>query len=263
MSRKSTRTPRLTRREKMQQERMSPPLKPDVVPTTQAIPKLEPKNANQKAALSLLNRDTPVVLLTGSAGTGKSLLAAYRAANLLRSKKIEKLVLLRPAVPTGKTIGLLPGTEKEKMSPYFKQFFKHLERYLGKGDLAYKLEKNIIEMQPFEYIRGMSFEDCMVVMEEGQNLTPEDYETFLTRLGDNCQIVVTGDVKQNDLKGASGLGITVKMLQRALSEEPDYLDDDDLDALDAGFGVVEFKPEDVVRSGLTRAIVKIYYYATT
>lgn len=227
----------------------------------QKIPALEPKNQNQKTALSYLMSDTPVVFLTGSAGTGKSLLAAYRAATLLKSKQIDKVFLVRPAVAVGKSIGLLPGEIEEKLAPYFAQTVAHLEKFLGKGYLNYCLEKKVIEMKPAEFLRGMSFESCLVICEECQNFTHEEFEMMLTRLGDNAQMVFTGDTRQNDLRGASGLKTTVEMIERMLQTHPEYMAREDIDALDESVGVVRFLPDDVVRSGLTKAFVRMYFYS--
>lgn len=225
----------------------------------QVIPKLEPKNQNQKIALSYLNSGTPIVFLTGSAGTGKSMLAAYRAANQLRAKKIDKVFLVRPAVSVGKSVGMLPGDIKEKLAPYFAQTMTHLEKFLGKGMMTYCLNHEKIEMKPVEYLRGMSFEDCIVVAEEVQNFTAEEMEMMLTRLGENCQIIFTGDTKQHDLKGVSGLDVTIKLLDKMLQTHPEYMTQEDMDELDEGVGIVRFKPEDVVRRGLTKAFVKVFY----
>lgn len=225
----------------------------------QPLPKLEPKNSNQKAALAYLNSGTPVIFLTGSAGTGKSLLAAYRAASLIKSKKVNKVYLVRPAVSVGKSVGMLPGDIKEKLTPYFAQTMAHLAKFLGEGHMTYCIEKNVIEMKPVEYLRGMSFENCMVIAEEVQNFTGEEMEMMLTRLGENCTIVFTGDTKQHDLKGISGLQTTVELINRMLSSHPSYMSSEDIDELDDGIGIVQFKPEDVVRSGLTKAFVKMYY----
>lgn len=224
------------------------------------VPKLEPKTNNQRTALAYLN-DTKkkIIFLTGSAGTGKSMLAAYRAATLLKQKKIKKIYLVRPAVSVGKSVGLLPGDIKEKLAPYFAQTMAHLEKFLGHGHMEYSLNKGEIEMKPVEYLRGMSFEDCMVVAEEVQNFTTEEMEMMLTRLGENCTIVFTGDTKQHDLKGTSGLEMTIELLNRIQATHPFYMSQEDMDELDDGIGIVQFKPEDVVRSGLTKAFVKMYY----
>lgn len=223
-------------------------------------PTLTAKNQRQKDALAFLNSGTPIVMLTGSAGTGKSMLAAFRAASQLKSKAIDKIILIRPAVTVGKSVGLLPGEIEEKMAPYFRQTLIHLGKFLGQGHMTYATEKKQIEMFPFEYARGNSFENCIVIVEEAQNLTHEDFELLFTRLGENCQMIFTGDQKQHDLNGESGLTTSLAMVKRMLEVQPWYLDDDDMDELEDGFGIVEFKPEDVVRRGLTRALVKMYYH---
>lgn len=224
-----------------------------------AMPRLEAKNDNQRLALRFLDEGRPVVFLTGSAGTGKSLIASYHAAKMLKTKQVDKVYLVRPAVAVGKSIGLLPGTLEEKLSPYFAQTISHMSKFLGDGAMQYMLEKKVVEMKAVEYLRGMSFENCLVICEECQGFTAEEFEMMLTRLGENCMIVFTGDEKQNDLKGMSGLRKTLDMFSRALHDAPDYMLDSDLDEVESGIGVVHFVPEDVVRSGLTRAFVKLYY----
>ena len=166
---------------------------------------------------------------------------------------------MRPAVATGKTIGLLPGEIEEKMTPYFRQTLIHLGKFLGEGQLRYALEKKQIEMFPVEYARGNSFENKIVIAEEAQNFTAEEFEMMFTRLGENCQMIFTGDTKQHDLKGDSGLKSTLNLIHKIQEYQPYYLDDDDMDVLDDGVGIVEFGPDDVIRSGLTKAFVKIYF----
>lgn len=224
------------------------------------MPSLTAKNDNQKKALRLLSNDTPVVFLTGSAGSGKSLIAAYRAAVVLKSKKVEKVYLVRPAVGVGKSIGMLPGTVEEKLAPYFAQTVGHIEKFLGAGQTRYLLEKKVIEMQPAEYLRGRSFENCLVICEESQGFTHSEFEMMLTRLGDGCQMIFTGDEKQSDLRVETGLKSTVRLINKTLEEGPDYMTDEDLDALEEKVGVVTFTPSDVVRSGLTKAFVTLYYH---
>jgi phosphate starvation-inducible protein PhoH and related proteins len=224
-----------------------------------AVSTFTPKTDNQRLALQLLDEGTPIVLLTGSAGTGKSMLAAYRAAMRLKTKSIQQVILMRPAVVTGPTIGLLPGEADEKLAPYFRQTLKHLSKFLGK-DMQYALENKQIEMFPGEYARGNSFENCLVIAEEAQNYTHEEFEMMFTRLGENCQMVFTGDTKQHDLKGDSGLKTTMALIDKMREYQPFYLNDDDMDQIDNGIGIVEFQPEDVVRSGLTRALVKMYFH---
>lgn len=250
---------RLSRRDKgraANEPDFDPRFRNDIPKRDVTLTKLEAKNQNQKIALSYLNTGTPVVFLTGSAGTGKSMLAAYRAATMLREKKIEKIILMRPAVAMGKSVGLLPGEIEEKMAPYFRQMLIHLRKFLGPGNY---FENKKIEMFPAEYARSNSFEDCIVIVEEAQNFDAGEFETMLTRLGKNCQMIFTGDTKQHDLKGTSGLKTTVALLKKIQTSRPDYMADEDMDELDEGIGIVQFTPEDVVRSGLTKAFVKMYY----
>lgn len=224
-----------------------------------SMPRFEAKNDNQRLALRFLNEGRPVVFLTGSAGTGKSMIAAYHAAKMLKAKKIEKVYLVRPAVAVGKSIGLLPGEISDKLLPYFAQTISHLSTFLGQGAMQYMQEKNVIEMKAVEYLRGMSFQDAIVIFEEAQNFTAEEMEMSLTRLGENCTYIFTSDQKQNDLKVESGITKTLKMFEHALDTAPDYLLDSDLDELESGIGIVQFTPNDVLRSGLTRSFVKLYY----
>lgn len=227
----------------------------------QTVPKFVAANPRQKQALALLKENRSVVILVGSAGTGKSMIAAFHTATLLKSKTVNKAYLVRPAVSVGKSIGLLPGTIEEKMAPFFAQTVAHLTKFLGAGYMGYCLEKLIIEMKPVEYLRGTSFEDCVVICEEVQNFTDEEFEMLLTRIGNNCTLILTGDQKQHDMRGTSALESTLALIESMMKTQPDYLTDEDLDEMDKNIGIVRFLPEDVVRSGLTRAFVKMYYNA--
>lgn len=225
----------------------------------QPVAKFIPATDNQKLAVAMLRRGVKILFLQGSAGTGKSMLAAWWAATLKKEKKVDKIYLVRPAVVTGKSVGLLPGTEYEKLEPYFVQTLIHLETFMGHGFMNYCVEHGEIELKSGEYLRGRSFENSIVLVEEAQNFTDSDLEMVLTRLGKNTTFILTGDQKQNDLRGGSGLTSTINLISRMITEAPAYLDNDDLDALEDTVGAVQFMPEDCVRDGLTRAFVKIYY----
>lgn len=223
------------------------------------VPKFVPATENQKIAVAMLRKGVKILFLQGSAGTGKSMLAAWWAATLKKEKKVDKIYLVRPAVVTGKSVGLLPGTEYEKLEPYFVQTLIHLDKFMGHGFMNYCVEHNEIELKSGEYLRGRSFEDSIVLVEEAQNFTDSDLEMVLTRLGKNTTFILTGDQKQNDLRGGSGLSTTIDLINRTIADQPLYLDSDDLDSLEDLVGVVQFMPEDCVRDGLTRAFVKMYY----
>lgn len=257
----SQRAKRLTRRQKTQEAPIVELHSGEIiVPTQQKAPKLEPANPRQGKLLKLLNSGTQVVFAMGSAGTGKSYVAAYRAAELMRLKKIDKIFLVRANVSTGKTLGMLPGTLEEKLLPFFKQTLSHLATFMGKGFLNYSLEKKTVEMLSIEHMRGMSIENAFVIVEEAQNLTSEELEMLLSRIGEGSQFVFTGDQKQNDLKGNSGLVRTIELIQKMIETQPEYMADEDLECMEQNIGIVQFLPEDVVRSGLCRAFVKMYYH---
>lgn len=232
---------------------------PDPRHIPKPLPRFEPKTRNQQIALQYLE-EKQIVILTGSAGTGKSLLAAQHIAKRLHTKQVPKVFLARPAVAVGKSVGLLPGDVKEKLSPYFKQTLTHIAKFLGNGATEYALNAGAIEMIPVEYLRGMSFENCIVLAEEVQNFTAEEMEMMFTRLGENSQLIMTGDTKQHDLKGVSGLKQATDLIERMLQTHPEYMSHDDMDALDNGIGFVKFQPDDVLRGGLTKAFVKMYYH---
>ena len=228
--------------------------------TQQALPQFTPANERQRTALRYLTEGRSLVFLTGTFGTGKSMIAAYHAARLLKQKKVEKVYLIRPNVHCGKSVGMLKGTLSEKLEPFFAQTVAHLEFFMGKGFTKYALDKKIVEYVAVEYLRGLSFENAVCIFEESQGLTHEEFETCLSRLGNNAQFCFTGDFKQVDNNVKSGLNSTLAMLDKVLDDEPAYLNDDDLDLLAKNIGVVVFQPEDVVRSGVGRALAKIYYH---
>jgi phosphate starvation-inducible PhoH-like protein len=157
-------------------------------------------------------------------------------------------------------VGLLPGELTQKLEPFFAQTIAHFEKFLGKGYVKYALDKKIIEYAAVEYLRGMSFENCIVIVEESQGLTKEEFEMLLTRVGDNSQMIFTGDEKQSDLKGVTGLVQTLSMLDRARKDRPYYLDEDDMHQLYNNVGIVEFTFEDVQRSSMVKALTKLYYH---
>lgn len=222
--------------------------------------KLEPSNANQKQMLSYLREGRKVVIAQGSAGTGKSYIAAYHGATLMRQKRIDKIVLVRANVSVGKSLGMLPGTIEEKLAPFFTQTIAHLETFMGRGHVKYCLEKSTIVMQSMEHMRGHSVENALIIVEESQGITSDEFEMILTRIGEGTQIIFTGDQRQSDLKGVHGLSSTIAMIEKALDDEPEYLSDDELDEFHNNIGIVTFTPDDVVRSGICKAFVKLYYY---
>lgn len=251
---------RMTRREKVGE--VVPVVHGEVIVPKQQQPiRLDPANPRQKQLLAFLRDGRQVVFAQGSAGSGKSMVATFHAAEQLRLKKIDKIYLVRANVSTGKSLGMLPGDLDSKLVVFFKQTLTHLAKFMGQSFLTYCLEKKVVEMLSIEHMRGTSLEDCLVICEESQNLLADEMEMLLSRIGKNCQLVMTGDQKQNDLKGNSGLIRTISLIEKTLADMPDHLNDEDLYCMEQNIGIVTFTPDDVVRSGLCRAFVKMYHYS--
>lgn len=220
----------------------------------------KPRTENQKRLLRYMREGRQLVWAIGVMGSGKSMCAAYYASEMLKSRKIDKVFLLRPNVSCGKSHGSVPGTLTEKLTVLFGQTLTHFEKFLGKGFLEYCLANETIELLSIEYLRGYSFENCVVILEECQGLTEEQYEMVLTRVGTGAQLINTGDERQASVAENSGLRKTINMLEKAIKDEPEYLDDKDLDEIYNNVGVVEFTFEDVQRSDIVKALAKLYYH---
>lgn len=177
---------------------------------------------------------SPHVIVTGPAGCGKTFLAAWWASTQLREGKIDKIVITRPVVSVGKSIGYFPGTMQDKMSIWLAPILTDLKHFLGGGAFEYALKSGQIEMAPFETIRGSSFRNACVIVEECQNATIEECKALVTRIGEGSQLICDGDLEQNDLQGASGLAKLVHLVKSKGLPVP----------------LVEFQISDCVRSGL-------------
>lgn len=219
-----------------------------------------PRGENQKRLLRYLREGRQLVFSTGVVGSGKSMVAVYHAANMLKQRHIEKIFLLRPNVSCGKSHGAVPGDLHAKLLILFGQTLAHFEKFLGTGYTKYCLEKKVIELASIEYLRGYSFENCAVIIEESQGLTEDQFEMVMTRTGQNSQLIFTGDARQAHVSEQSGLKNTLAMLEKALQEQPPYLDRSDLTELYNNIGVVEFTFDDIQRSDVVKALAKLYYY---
>jgi phosphate starvation-inducible PhoH-like protein len=187
------------------------------------------------------------VIATGPAGTGKSFLAACYAGWFYKRGLIRKIVLTRPTVPTGKSIGYFPGTLEEKMDPWVAPFIQALEEYLGKGATETMIKNGNIEIVPFEVVRGRTFDDAFVILDEAQNSTQLEIKAFVTRQGLNCTTVINGDITQSDLNG-SGNGLSLLLQLVAKNGK-----------LQKEVGVIEFDHNDIVRSDLCKLWVESFY----
>lgn len=201
---------------------------------------LRPMNENQHLYIGSINTQT-ITFGLGPAGTGKTYIATRRAAELLRDGEIERLIVTRPAVEAGESIGFLPGEMEEKFDPYFAPVRQVLEEVLGKGHVEGLMKAERIIAQPLGFLRGHTFKDAFVILDEAQNTTPKQMKLFLTRIGEGTRVVVNGDKRQCDIPGPSGLVDAVKRLDRI-----------------KGVSTITFTRDDIVRSGIVRAIVDAY-----
>ena len=203
---------------------------------------IAPKTVTQKRYVDAIRKCT-VTFGIGPAGTGKTYLAMALAVAALADRQVGRIILTRPAVEAGESLGYLPGTMLEKVDPYLRPLFDALYDMLDADRLASYMEKGIVEVAPLAFMRGRTLNDSFVILDEAQNTSPEQMQMFLTRLGFGSKVVVTGDVTQVDLprERASGL-IQVQ---------------DILGSLD-GIAFVRFGHEDVVRHKLVQRIVEAY-----
>lgn len=214
----------------------------DCICITMSGKPVKPKTLGQKKYIDMINGNT-VVFGVGPAGTGKTYLAVAMAVKAFRAKDVTRIILTRPAVEAGEKLGFLPGDLQQKVDPYLRPLYDALFDMLGADSFQKCQEKGSIEVAPLAYMRGRTLDDSFIILDEAQNTTPEQMKMFLTRLGFNSKIVVTGDVTQIDLPDGkkSGLKEAVKILK----DIPDI-------------ATVRFTEKDVVRHRLVQDIIKAY-----
>jgi phosphate starvation-inducible PhoH-like protein len=204
--------------------------------------KVAPKTVNQKRYVDSIRENT-ITFGIGPAGTGKTFLAVALAAAALSRREVNRIILTRPAVEAGERLGFLPGDLMAKVDPYLRPLFDALHDMLEPERVSQYLERGVIEVAPLAFMRGRTLNDSFIILDEAQNTSPEQMKMFLTRLGFNSKVVVTGDITQIDLprEQASGLVAVADVLE---------------DVEDVQF--VRFGDEDVVRHKLVRRIVAAY-----
>jgi phosphate starvation-inducible PhoH-like protein len=182
-----------------------------------------------------------IILGTGPAGTGKTFCAVSWAAEQFIDKRVGALIFTRPCVEAGEEYGFLPGDISQKCEPYWEPIKRILLQWFSESHLEYLLKRKQVEFAPLGFIRGLTFENCIVVCDEGQNTTPKQMKLLLTRMGRNCTTIVNGDTDQKDIEGLSGLEDLVKRLDGMRS-----------------VGHYRFTDKDIVRSDIVREILKRY-----
>jgi phosphate starvation-inducible PhoH-like protein len=200
-----------------------------------------PRGSNQKLLISALKEYTQVFIL-GPAGTGKTYVTATYAADRYTLKEIDKIVITRPHVAVGKDLGYLPGTLEEKTYPWALPVLDVLIKHLGKGAVETGIKNDNIEMAPLALMRGRSFDNSFIIVDEAQNITTHELKMLLTRVGEGSTIVLNGDVQQSDLKEADGLSKVIQLAKKHMLSVP----------------VVEFGVDDIVRSDICAQWVKVF-----
>ena len=203
---------------------------------------VKPKTLGQKKYVESIKENT-IVLGVGPAGTGKTYLAVAMAVNAFRAKEVNRIILTRPAVEAGEKLGFLQGDLQSKVDPYLRPLYDALFDMLGAENFQKYQERGNIEVAPLAYMRGRTLDDSFIILDEAQNTTPEQMKMFLTRMGFNSKVVVTGDVTQIDLPDGkrSGLVEVTKVLKN-------------IEQID----IVRFSEKDVVRHKLVQDIIKAY-----
>ncbi len=200
------------------------------------------RTANQKKMVEATDKND-IVFAIGPAGTGKTYTAVALAVRALKNKQVKKIILTRPAVEAGESLGFLPGDLKEKIDPYLRPLYDALDDMIPADKLGYYMTTRTIEIAPLAYMRGRTLDNAFIILDEAQNATDLQLKMFLTRIGANAKAIITGDISQIDLppKVKSGLEKSARILKNI-----------------SGIGHIELDEEDVVRHKLVKQIIKAY-----
>ena len=205
-----------------------------------------PRTANQRLFVSLLQvPKPPIVFASGPAGTGKTLVACHVGAEALAKKKVDRLIMTRPAVSVDEQHGFLPGTLEQKMTPWTRPMFDALRRYYSQSQLDRMMYDGTIEVCPLAYMRGRTFDRSWIIADEMQNATPNQMRMVLTRIGEDSKLVVTGDPVQHD-RGFENNGLSDFVHRLESFHIPESIQH------------VEFTPSDVVRHPVIHDVLEVY-----
>jgi len=202
-----------------------------------------PRNLKQEEYLEILDDNKyKIVIAAGSAGTGKTLIAVTKAIQALQQGDIKKIVITRPAVSTDEDHGFLPGTLEDKMAPWVRPIYDVFEEYFSPAEIKMMIEEGIIEIAPLAYMRGRTFKDSYIILDEGQLTTNNQMKMALTRVGEGSRIIVTGDVNQTD-RDKTGLKTVIELFNK---NNP------------SGMAIVQFSREHVERSEATVIALNLF-----
>lgn len=204
--------------------------------------KIAPKSQNQQK-LVMSSRKNDLVFAIGPAGTGKTYISVAMAVKALKDRHVKKIIITRPAVEAGENLGFLPGDLKEKIDPYLRPIYDALNDMIPSEKLRYYMENGVIEIAPLAYMRGRTLNNAFILLDEAQNTTPMQIKMFMTRMGPDSKVIITGDMSQIDLpsKQKSGLKEAIRILKDV-----------------KGIGFVTLDGKDVVRHELVKNIIEAY-----
>ena len=223
-------------------KRMKDEVPEDVIVFSMSGRPIKPRSVNQQKLIEAYQQND-MVFAVGTAGTGKTYLSIALAVKALKEKTAKKIILSRPAVEAGEKLGFLPGDMKDKIDPYLQPLYDALEDMIPQVKLQDMMEKHVIQIAPLAFMRGRTLSDAVVILDEAQNTTPQQIRMFLTRMGWNTKMIITGDMTQIDLP---------KTQKSGLVEALEILKDVE------GIGIVELNRKDIVRHKLVTRIVNAY-----
>ena len=203
---------------------------------------IRPRTVNQEKLMAAISKHA-MAFVVGPAGTGKTYLSVALALQALKNKEVKKIIVTRPMVEAGESLGFLPGYLEEKTAPYLHPIYDAIDEMISIEKRKYYQEQNIIEIAPLAYMRGRTLHDAFVILDEGQNTTTQQMKMFLTRMGTHAKFIITGDITQTDLPSSkqSGLLEAIDVLQQT-----------------TGIAFIYLNEHDVVRHKLVKSIIKAY-----
>ena len=234
-----------TRKEKQKVPQQAPRKEKYIEERKQKLKPIQPKTYNQSRYIKALQSEV-LIVATGRAGSGKTYIAACHAANKLLAGEVKRVIIARPYVAMGKTTGFWPGSPTQKLLPYCRPILEAMKEQMGSAAFECNFDdsgESNISLQPLEAIRGMSFSDCILIIDEGQNATPEEIKSIVTRIGENCQLIFCGDPKQHDLRGVSGIDYLCGVIEKYNISNT---------------AIIEFTVDDIVRSGICKEFISAF-----